>query len=145
MARKSLRWSALALVATLAIANAAPAPTGDKTAPARPVTFTKDVAPILQRACQSCHRPDNIAPMSFLTYKNTRPWARAIKEKTVRREMPPWFIDRNIGIHQFKDDPSLTDQEIATLAAWADTGAPEGNPGDMPPPRHFESAPRFAR
>jgi hypothetical protein len=143
MARKSVRWSALALLAALAISNAAAPPTGDKTAPARPVTFTKDVTPILQRACQSCHRPDNIAPMSFLTYKNTRPWARAMKEKTVRREMPPWFIDRNIGIHQFKDDPSLTDQEIATLAAWADTGAPEGNPADMPPPRHFENNNRW--
>ena len=81
--------------------------------------------------------------MSFLTYKNVRPWARSIKEKVVRREMPPWFIDRNIGIRQFKDDPSLTGEEVATIAAWADTGAPEGNPADMPPPRQFENSDRW--
>src|SRR5262249_55076717 len=75
-------------------------------------TFSRDVAPILQRSCQNCHRPGNIAPMSFLTYKDVRPWARAIKEKVVRREMPPWFIDRNVGIRHFKDDPSLSDEEI---------------------------------
>src|ERR1700726_3756975 len=72
------------------------------------VTFTKDVAPILQRACQNCHRPDSMAPMSFLTYEDVRPWARAIKQKVSAREMPPWFIDRTVGISQFKDDPSLS-------------------------------------
>src|SRR5579871_4889257 len=79
------------------------------------VTFTKDVAPILQRACQNCHRPGSIAPMSLLTYKEARPWARSIKEKVARRQMPPWHIDRNVGINRFKDDPSLTDAEIATI------------------------------
>ena len=97
------------------------------------VTFSKDVAPILQRACQNCHRPGSIAPMSFLTYQETRPWARAIKDKTALREMPPWFVEKNIGIQQFKDDISLNDEEIATLASWADAGAPRGNPADMPP------------
>ncbi len=136
------RYSVPALVAMLVMATIEAAPPGDKPV-LRQVTFTKDVAPILQRACQNCHRPDNIAPMSFLTYKNVRPWAKAIKEKVVRREMPPWFIDRNIGIHRFKDDPSLTDEEIATLSAWADSGAAEGNPAVMPPPRHFEDNDRW--
>src|SRR5262249_27019881 len=86
----------------------------------RPVTFSKDVAPILERSCQNCHRPGSIAPMSLLTYKEARTWARSIKEKVVLRQMPPWHIDRNVGISKFKDDPSLTDQEIATIAAWVD-------------------------
>src|ERR687885_2463061 len=82
-----------------------------------PVTFSKDVAPILQRACQNCHRPGAIAPMSLLTYQDARPWARSIKAKVTAREMPPWYIDRNVGIHRFKDDSSLTDEEIATIVA----------------------------
>jgi len=101
------------------------------------VTFTKDVAPILQRSCQTCHRPGAIAPMSLLTFQDARPWARSIKAKVVAREMPPWHIDRNVGIARFKDDPSLTDAEIATIARWVDDGAPMGNPADMPPPRQF--------
>ena len=80
------------------------------------VTFSKDVAPILQRSCQNCHRPGSIAPMSLMTYKDARPWARSIKDKVVRRQMPPWHIDRNIGINKFKDDPSLTDAEISTIS-----------------------------
>jgi hypothetical protein len=105
----------------------------------RQVTFTKDVAPILQRSCQHCHRPDAMAPMSFLTYEDVRPWARAIKAKVMAREMPPWFIDRTVGISKFKDDPSLPDSEIQTIAAWVDGGAVKGNPADMPPPRQFEN------
>src|SRR5947199_8326115 len=97
------------------------------------VTFSKDVAPILERSCQNCHRPGSIAPMSLLTYKEARPWARSIKEKVVLRQMPPWHIDRNIGITQFKDDPSLTEREIATIATWLDQRSPEGNPDDLPP------------
>ena len=101
------------------------------------VTFTKDVAPILQRSCQSCHRPGSIAPMSLITYEDVRPWTRAIKLKTSLREMPPWFIEKNVGIQKFKDDISLSDEEIATIAAWSDGGAARGNPSDMPPPRQF--------
>src|SRR5215831_13993119 len=89
-------------------------------------TFNKDIAPIFEKACQNCHRPGSIAPMSLLTYKDARPWARSIKEKVVRRQMPPWHIDRNVGINQFKDDPSLTDGEIAAISNWVDQGAPEG-------------------
>src|SRR5262252_9174332 len=97
------------------------------------VTFARDVAPILQRACQNCHRPGAIAPMSLLTYEETRPWARAIREKVVNREMPPWYIDRHVGISKFKDDPSLTDAEGATIAKWVEGGVPMGNPADLPP------------
>ena len=100
-------------------------------------TFSKDVAPIFQRACQNCHRPGSIAPMSLLTYQDARPWARAIKAKVVTRVMPPWHIDRNVGVTSFKNDPSLTDSELATISNWVDNGAPEGNPADMPPPLKF--------
>ena len=104
---------------------------------AQEVTFTRDVAPILHRSCVNCHKPGSIAPMSLIAYEDVRPWARAIKEKTSRapddpERMPPWFIETNVGIQQFKDDPSLTAAEIELLAAWVDNGAPRGNPADMP-------------
>jgi hypothetical protein len=102
------------------------------------VTFTRDVAPILQRSCQKCHRPGSMAPMSLLTYEDARPWARAMKTQVSTREMPPWYIDRTVGISKFKDDPSLSDADIATIVKWVDTGAPRGNPADMPPPVQFE-------
>src|SRR6266478_4273971 len=96
-------------------------------------TYSKDVAPILQRSCQRCHRPDSVAPMSLLTYQEVRPYARAMKQRTALRyapwsrgAMPPWFIEKNIGIQKFKDDVSLSDEEIATIAKWADSGALEG-------------------
>jgi hypothetical protein len=105
------------------------------------VTFSKDIAPILQRSCQSCHRPDSVAPMSLITYEEVRPWARAIKQRTALRHrrgaMPPWFIEKEIGIQKFKDDISLSDAEIARIGRWADAGAPRGNPADMPPARVF--------
>jgi hypothetical protein len=110
--------------------------TGGQATPA-PVTFTKDVAPILQKSCQNCHRPGSIAPMSLLTYEDARPWARSIKRKVVAREMPPWHIDRNVGIQKFKDDISLSEKEIATIAQWVDGGMERGNPADMPPPLKF--------
>ena len=105
------------------------------------VTFTKDIAPILQRSCQPCHRPDSIAPMSLLTYEQVRPWAKEIKQRTMLRHrrgaMPPWFIEKEIGIQKFKDDISLSDAEIARIAKWVEAGAPRGNPVDMPPAREF--------
>jgi len=110
----------------------------------RPVTFTKDIAPILQRSCQRCHQPDSVAPLSLLTYEQVRPYARAIKQRTGLRNapwsrgaMPPWFLERNIGIQKVKNDISLSDKEIATIAKWADSGAPEGDRADMPPPLKF--------
>jgi mono/diheme cytochrome c family protein len=111
------------------------------------VTFTKDIAPILQRSCQNCHRPDSVGPMSLLTYEDARPWARAMKTRTslrtLRGAMPPWFVEKNIGIQKFKKDPSLSDEEIAKVAKWADSGAPQGNPADMPPPLHFDSTDKW--
>lgn len=105
------------------------------------VTFTKDIAPILQRSCQKCHRPNSLAPMSLITYEEVRPWARSIKQRTGLRNrmgvMPPWYIEKDIGIQQFKDDWSLSDAEISAIAAWADAGAPRGNPADMPEPPAF--------
>jgi len=111
-------------------------------APATPeVTFTRDIAPILQRSCQNCHRPGQVAPMSLLTYEDARPWARAMKQRTAIRDkagaMPPWYIEKNIGIQHYKNDPSLSDEEVAKIAKWADTGAPRGNPADMPAAKAF--------
>ena len=109
-----------------------------------PVTFTKDIAPILQRSCQHCHRPDSIAPMSLVTYDDVRPYARAIKQKTALRQMPPWYLEKNIGVQTFLDDPSLSDAEIAAIGRWADAGAPRGNPADLPPPLTFPRGGTFS-
>ena len=121
------------LVSTLAVAQSV-------TAPGTDVTFTKDIVPILQRSCQVCHRQGEMAPMSLVTYEEVRPWARAIKNRVVAREMPPWHIDRHIGLQQFKDDPSLSDAEVTLVAQWVDNGAPKGDPADMPPLREFPDA-----
>src|SRR5262245_55047217 len=129
---------AIVLTASIGLATAgAQAQSAGKAAGAGQATFSKDVAPILQRACQNCHRPGMMAPMSLLTYKDARPWARAIKTKVANREMPPWFIDKRVGIQKFKNDPSLTDAEIQTIIKWVDSGAPEGNAADLPPARNF--------
>jgi hypothetical protein len=106
-------------------------------------TFSRDVAPIVQRACQSCHRPGNIGPFSLLTYQDARPWAKSIKQQVVQRNMPPWYIDRSVGIHDFKNDVSLSDKEIATIAAWVDAGAPQGNAADLPAARVFDDSDRW--
>jgi len=101
------------------------------------VTFTRDIAPIFQKNCQSCHHPGTSAPMSLVTYLDARPWAKSIKQKVVTRDMPPWHLDKTVGIRHYKNDRSLSDQEIATIVRWVDAGAPEGNPADMPPPLSF--------
>ena len=111
----------------------AQAPAGN----ARQVTFAKDVAPIFQQKCQDCHRPGAMAPMSLVSYQDARPWARAIKNKVSSREMPPFHVDRTVGIQQFKNNPSLSASEIDTIVKWVDAGAPQGNPADMPPARQF--------
>ena len=98
------------------------------------VTFAKDVAPIFQQSCQTCHRPGTVAPMSLVTYEDARPWARAIKDRVSQRVMPPWPLDKTIGIQAFKNDISLTDEQIATIVQWVDAGAPQGDPADLPPP-----------
>jgi len=96
------------------------------------VTFHKDVVPVLQKRCQECHRPGEAAPMSFVTYKDARPWAKAMKAAVLNKKMPPWFADPAHG--QFANDRSLTQQEIDILSAWADGGAKEGNAKDSPTP-----------
>ena len=98
-------------------------------------TFSKDVAPIMFAKCAECHRPGSIAPMSLMTYDDARPWARAVKQKVVAREMPPWGADPHVGT--FANDPSLSDAQVATITAWADAGAPEGNRADLPTPPTF--------
>jgi mono/diheme cytochrome c family protein len=99
------------------------------------VTFNKDVAPILFKNCAECHRPGEAAPMSLLSYKEARPWARSIREKVLSREMPPWHADPHVG--QFSNDPRLTQAEIDTITAWVDGGAKEGAPRDLPPAPKF--------
>ncbi|MEZ5284131.1 MAG: cytochrome c [Vicinamibacterales bacterium] len=98
-------------------------------------TFAKDVAPIFQAKCQSCHQPNSIAPMSLISYKESRPWARSIKDRVMRRQMPPWHIDQSVGVQHFKNDMSLSEGQIQTIVRWVDGGAPEGDPRDLPPPR----------
>ena len=93
-------------------------------------TFHKDVEPILQKNCQSCHRPGQIAPMAFLTYESTRPWAKAMKSAVVTKKMPPWFADPKYG--HFSNDRSLKQAEIDVISQWADAGAPEGDVKDAP-------------
>src|SRR5947208_293718 len=130
-------WLLAALVALVMPFGLSAAPAG---VPAE-VTFTRDIAPIVQRSCENCHRPGGVAPMSLATYEDARPWARAMKQRTgigpKAGVMPPWYVEKNIGIQKFHNDPSLSDDEIATIAKWADSGAPRGNPADMPPPKGY--------
>jgi hypothetical protein len=102
-----------------------------------PPTFTKNIAPILQEKCQNCHRNGSMAPMSLVTYEETRPWAKSIKERVVTRNMPPWHLDKTVGIQHFQNDMSLSDEQIAVIARWVDTGAPLGDPKDMPPSKQW--------
>jgi hypothetical protein len=98
-------------------------------------TFSRDVLPLLQKHCQTCHRPGEIGPMPLLTYEQVRPYARAIKRATEAKKMPPWFADSSV--QHYSNDTSLSAAEIALLGTWSDAGAPEGNPGDAPPIRLF--------
>lgn len=105
-----------------------------QSAPPAP-TFTKDVAPILYENCTSCHRPGEVAPMPLQSYEEARPWARAIKQKVMSREMPPWFADPRFG--KFRNDRRLSSEQIDTITRWVDGGAPKGDPADLPPPPKF--------
>lgn len=116
-----LTLGAIALAADNSSAGASPA-----------VTFNKDVLPIMQRNCQGCHRPGQIAPMSFLTYESTRPWAKAMKAAVASKKMPPWGADPKIG--HFTNDRSLKQGDVDIIAKWADTGAALGDPKDAPAP-----------
>jgi mono/diheme cytochrome c family protein len=103
-----------------------------------PVTYSKDVAPILYEHCVVCHHPNDIAPMSLMTYKEARPWAAAIRQAVVKRTMPPWHADPHVG--EFQNDPRLSEDDIATIETWAKNGAPEGDPKDMPPAPAFDGS-----
>ena len=141
-ARRGL-GAALAVALLLAGAGGALAQSGGAGAPGAAdtePTFSRDVAPILQRSCQQCHQPTGIGPMSLLTYREARPWARSIRDRVERRLMPPWHLDQTVGIQDFKNDISLTDDEIDTIVRWVDAGAPEGDPARLPEPLSFPPA-----
>jgi hypothetical protein len=121
--------TAAAVIGSVMLASSASAAPGDA-----PVTFTRDIAPIFQAKCEACHRANSIAPMSLVTYEESRPWARSIKARVAAREMPPWHIDKTVGIQHFENDRSLTDAQIDAIVRWVDAGAPQGDPKDMPPP-----------
>jgi hypothetical protein len=135
--RRSLVFATVWVATAVALASGSLGAQTPAIAPPQ-VTFTKEVAPILQQHCQECHRPNAIAPMPLLTYEEVRPWAKAIKERVSARMMPPWFIDPNVGINKFKNDGGLSENEIGTIVKWVDAGAPKGNPSDMPAPVKFD-------
>jgi hypothetical protein len=129
--RKAFAVSAFAFILLLGITLAAVSQQ-----PATP-TFSKDVAPIFQEKCQACHRPGYIAPMSLITYEQSRPWSKSIRERVISRQMPPWAIDKTVGIQHFANDRSLSEQQINTIVRWVDGGSPQGDPKDMPPAKVF--------
>lgn len=124
LSRLLLSRQALAVIFAAAFAHAESVP-----------TFYRDIVPLLQDHCQSCHRQGEIAPMPLSTYKEVRPWAKAIREQVKQRAMPPWFAQPGIG--RFSNDPSLSEQQIETISQWVKDGAPAGNPKDAPLPRHW--------
>src|SRR6266851_4508294 len=107
------------------------------------VTFTKDVAPIFYQRCASCHRPGEIAPMSLLSYKDARPWAKAIREKVVEKQMPPWHADPRHG--EWLNDRRLSQEAIDTIVKWVDGGAREGDPKDLPPAPEYTEGWRIGK
>ena len=102
------------------------------------INFAEQVAPIIYDNCVECHRPGSIAPMSLLDYETVRAWGPVIKDRVEKRSMPPYFIDKEVGVQSFEDDRSLSDQEIATIAAWVDSGSPQGDMNYLPPAPQFE-------
>jgi mono/diheme cytochrome c family protein len=127
----------IALILAVAVCYSLESQTaGQDTNSAKEVTYNRDVAPILYKNCVVCHRPNDIAPMSLMTYKEVRPWARPIRESVVQRKMPPWHADPKIG--DFINDPRLSDSDIATIDAWVRTGTREGDSKDLPPAPVFQ-------
>ena len=132
----TMRAGVLALSAVALLAGPATAASTSTTSGAEP-TFAKDIAPILQAKCQDCHRKGSMAPMSLVTYEETRPWAKAIRQRVITRQMPPWHIDQTVGVQKFKNDMSLSEAQINTVARWVDAGAPLGDVRDMPPAKQW--------
>jgi hypothetical protein len=119
----------------LAAAIVVPVGMAGQAQPASAPTYSKDVAPILYANCVYCHRPGEVAPFSMLTYKDTRPWVRSIRQAVSMRRMPPWLADPHYS--SFKNDRLLSDRDINTIVGWIDAGAKEGNPADLPPQPQF--------
>src|SRR5262245_35245788 len=125
----------LGFVALSVLSAAATTAAGQTTRPAP--TFTRDVAPIFQEKCEACHRSDSIGPMSLVTYEDARPWVRSIAARVGARQMPPWHLNKSVGVQKFENDRSLSDAQIDTILKWVAAGAPKGDPKDMPPPRQW--------
>jgi hypothetical protein len=126
---------AVVAISTLGFGVLPPLAASDPAVPA--VTFAKDVAPILQARCQECHHAGSMAPMSLVTYEETRPWAKSIRQRVIMRQMPPWHIDPSVGVQNFKNDMSLTAEQISTIVRWVDSGALLGDIKDMPAPKRW--------
>ena len=141
--RRALGWmwaGAAALWLGAGLSSAPVAASGEQTAAPAEVTYSKHIAPILQRSCENCHRADGVAPMALHDLRagpavGAQPSRRAPASARAPGVMPPWYVEKDIGIQHFKNDPSLSDEEIAMIAKWADGGAPRGNPADLPAPR----------
>ena len=118
-------------------------PTSGVASAPRAITYTKDIAPILQKNCQQCHQPGSIAPINLLTYDDAKKYSTRIKNKVSARLMPPWHIDKSVGIQSFKNDRSLSDAQIATIVDWVNAGSPQGDPKDMPPAIAFPDPNRW--
>ena len=144
MGRILILPAALLLMVPVALGAQTFASTSDLAFNPEDVTFSRDIAPILQRSCQNCHNPVGVAPMSLVTYQDARRYSRRMKERTAIRDrmgaMPPWYVEKNIGIQHYKQDNSLNDEEVAMIAAWADNGTPEGDPADLPPALEFDDS-----
>lgn len=125
----------------LLVALAAPAASFGQ---ADEITFHKDIEPILQRSCQTCHRDGGVGPMPLVSFDQVAPFAGLIEYKTAIRDragaMPPWYVEKGVGIQEFKNDVSLTDAEIAAISAWARSGTPQGDPADAPEPLVFDDS-----
>ena len=148
LTKVSLVTGAFALPGMLGVALAAPPLAAQTNGPANgtaaqnEVTFSRDIAPILQRSCVRCHRDGGVAPMSLVEFDEVKEYASQVVRRTGIRDragaMPPWYVEKDVGIQHFKDDMSLQDWEIDALARWWRAGTPEGDPADLPPPLEFD-------
>ena len=142
MTMSTLRMcSAATIVLTAPLAAQGPAASPAK--PATAITYARNIAPIFQQKCQECHQPGSIAPMSLLTYDDAKKYAKRIRSRVSTRMMPPWHIDKTVGIQQFKNDRSLSDEQIDAIVSWVDAGTPLGDLADMPPAIKFPDPNRW--
>ena len=137
------RWIATGVVAAAALLATQGQLTAQVTEGESGITFSRDIAPIFQQNCQECHQPGSIAPMSLITYQEVRRWAARIRQRVADRIMPPWHVNPYLGIQDFKNSRALSEAEIATITAWVDAGAAEGDPRDLPAPVSFSTGDSF--